>query len=324
MTREEFSDFLKKLKKTYDRGEDIDAFVKKHEHKNVYIYNDACLKKIFATEANIALTTDLINASLRLANSNRIINPKLVNPFIPGEKGYKSIEPDILLLQNKGKKPRDRISIEFQHEGGELYKDRLILYIARHTSNMVHAGVIPKLDNLQVVSFQLFDTFPWARSKNYRHVIQFKDQENNVFFNKQTITLVEVKKFFDKNDIFANDHSRLAQWLRAIDTLNKDEDFSAFSQDPNFKVLQKECVLSNFSSRFLLTEAMRMTDIALVKYNATKEGEKIGEKRGEKRGEINGALKKAKEMAKKMLDAKEPFSKILDFTGLTEAQIKAL
>jgi len=85
MIREEFAEFLKKLKEINGNGGDIDAFVKEHEHKNVYFYNDGCIKKILASEKNLMLTTDLVNAALGLIGSDRIENPKLVNPFIPGE-----------------------------------------------------------------------------------------------------------------------------------------------------------------------------------------------------------------------------------------------
>lgn len=115
MTREEFAEFLAKLKKTKKYGQDIDAFVKKYEHRNVYFYNDGCIKKILASEKNLILTTDLVNAALNLIGSDRIENPKLVNPFIPGELGYRSAEPDILLTdERKGNIPRDRISIELK------------------------------------------------------------------------------------------------------------------------------------------------------------------------------------------------------------------
>jgi hypothetical protein len=76
MIREEFAEFLKELRKINDNGGDVDAFVKKYEHKNVYFYNDGCIKKILASEKNIMLTTDLVNAALGLIGSDRIENPK--------------------------------------------------------------------------------------------------------------------------------------------------------------------------------------------------------------------------------------------------------
>lgn len=299
MTREEFAEFLAKLKKTKKYGQDIDAFVKKYEHRNVYFYNDGCIKKILASEKNLILTTDLVNAALNLIGSDRIENPKLVNPFIPGELGYRSAEPDILLTnERKGNIPRDRISIEVQHEHKSLFRERLVLYVARLTSNMVKTGDVPKLDNLNIISFLFFDAF--AGSSNYRQTIQLKNQEQMVYFDNQTVTLIEVAKFLKNSQRFANDNSRLAQWLRAIDTLNREADFSEFANDPIFKLLQSEVKLCNFSSRYLMTVDMSDIDKAIERYE-------------EKR-----------EIAKKMRDKNVDISIIVDTTNLSEEEIRAL
>ena len=300
MKREEFAEFLGKLKETNEKGQDIDAFVKKYEHRNVYFYNDGCIKKILASEKNLMLTTDLVNAALGLMGSDRIANPKLVNPFIPGELGYRSIEPDILLTNDRGENtPRDRISIEVQHEDyNSLFKDRLVLYVARLTNNMVKQGETPRLDNLHVVSFQFFDAF--AKSPNYRHTVQLKNQEQEVYFERQTVTLVEVAKFLKNAKDYVGDNCRLAQWLRAIDALNREAEFSEFANDPVFKVLQNEVKLCNFSSRYLMTVDMSDFDKAVAEYSTKLD------------------------IAKKMLENEEPLQKIVSYTGLPEAKIRDL
>ena len=298
MVREKFADFLKQLKNAKENGQNVDAIVKKHEHENVYFYNDKCIKKILANEKNLILTTDLINAALNLIGSDRIENPKLVHPLIPGELGYRSVEPDILLTNDrKGNRPRDRISIEVQHNGN-LYNDRLVLYVARLTSNMMKQGDVPRLENLNVISFQFFDTFP--KSDNYLHKVQLKNQEQQVYFDKQTVTLIEVEKFFKKAQMFANDNSRLAQWLRAIDTLNRGDDFNEFVNDPIFKILQNEVKISNFSSRYLMNISMHDFDEGLAKYE------------------------KALEIAKKLRDEGVSIEIIQRTTGLFEKEIREL
>lgn len=227
-------------------------------------------------------------------------NPKLVNPFIPGELGYRSVEPDILLTNDRGSDaPRDRISIEVQHEdSNSLFKDRLVLYVARLTNNMVKQGEVPQLENLHVVSFQFFDAF--AKSPNYRHTVQLKNQEQEVYFDRQTVTLVEVAKFLKNAKDYVGDNCRLAQWLRAIDTLNREADFSEFANDPVFKLLQNEVKLCNFSSRYLMTVDMSDFDRAVAEYSTKMD------------------------IAKKMLENKEPLQKIVSYTGLPEAKIRNL
>ena len=271
MTREEFAVFQHKLKNADDNGLNLDAIVKEYEHRNVYFYNDGCIKKILASEKNLLLTTDLLNAALNLVGSDRIENPKLVNPYIPGELGYRSVEPDLLLTNDRGESiPRDRISIDVQHENNDsLFNDRLVLYVARLTSSMEKAGKFARLENLHVVSFQFFDAF--KGSPNYRHKVQLRNQEQRVYFERQTVTLIEVNKFLKQKEKFEGDNSRIAQWLRAIDTLNREADFSEFAADPVFKVLQNEVKLCNFSARYMRTAIMKDFDDARIAYNKARE-----------------------------------------------------
>ena len=163
---------------------------------------------------------------------------------------------------------------------------------------MVKTGDVPKLDNLNIISFLFFDAF--AGSSNYRQTIQLKNQEQMVYFDNQTVTLIEVAKFLKNSQRFANDNSRLAQWLRAIDTLNREADFSEFANDPIFKLLQSEVKLCNFSSRYLMTVDMSDVDKAIERYE-------------EKR-----------EIAKKMRDKNVDISIIVDTTDLSEEEIRAL
>jgi len=267
MTREEFAQFLDKLRNADKNGQDTDAIVKSYERQNVYFYNDACIKKILASEKNIALTTDLINAALDLVGPDCINHPKLVNPFIPSELGYRNAEPDLLLTNDReGKAPRDRISIEIQHDSGSVYRQRVVLYVSRHVSNMVKKNEPPILENLNLISFQFTDAFPWRLSQDYRHEVQLYNQQKLLYYDQLAITVIEVNKFFKHAESFATDCSRLAQWLRAIDTLNRESDFSRYSSDPIFKVLQEEVKLCNFSSRYLMTDEMKSIDRAMYKF----------------------------------------------------------
>ena len=301
MIREEFAQFLKNLKTANDNRQDIDAIVKENEHRNVYFYNDGCIKKILASEKNLMLTTDLINAALNLVGSDRIENPQLVNPFVPGELGYRSVEPDLLLTNDRGN--GIRISIEVQHEDNDsLYSDRLVLYVARLTGNMERQGRFTPLENLHVVSFQFFDAF--KGSPNYLHTVQLRNQEQRVYFERQTVTLIEVNKFLKHAKQFTGDHSRIAQWLRAIDTLNREADFSEFATDSVFRVLQNEVKLCNFSSRYMLSNMMKDIDKSYWEYGA--------------------ARKKAKEVARNLLLDGDSVEKVARNTGLPQSTILEL
>ena len=109
-----------------------------------------------------------------------------------------------------------------------------------------------------------------------------------------------MEKFFKDAARFVGDNCRLAQWLRAIDILNRDADFSEFANDPVFRVLQNEVKLCNFSSRYLMTVDMSDFDRAVAEYSTKLE------------------------IAKGLLKDGVPIEIIVRNTGLSEKTIREL
>ena len=107
---------------------------------------------------------------------------------------------------------------------------------------------------------------------------------------------------FKVNDDF--DKCRIAQWLRAIDALNKEDDFSEFASDPVFRVLQNEVKLCNFSAGYMLSNIMKDIDKSYWEYGA--------------------ARKTKKEIARKMLAMNKPIEEIADLTELPQSTVLEL
>ena len=124
------------------------------------------------------------------------------------------------------------------------------------------------------------------------------------YFDRQTVTLVEVAKFLKNAKDYVGDNCRLAQWLRAIDTLNREADFSEFASDPVFRVLQNEVKLCNFSAGYMLSNIMKDIDKSYWEYGA--------------------ARKAKKEVARKMLAMNKPIEEIADLTELPQSTILEL
>ena len=167
---------------------------------------------------------------------------------------------------------------------------------------MEKPGDFTPLENLHVVSFQFFDAF--KGSPNYLHTVQLCNQEQRVYFERQMVTLIEVNKFLKHAEQFAGDRSRIAQRLRAIDTLNRETDFSEFAGDPVFRVLQKEVKLCNFSARYMLNNMVKDIDKSYWEYGA--------------------ARKKAKEVAKNFLLDGLPIEMVARNTGLPQSTVLEL
>lgn len=201
MTKEEFENFIGKIKDAKENGQNVDTIIKEYEHRNVYFYNDGCINKILANES---LATDLVNSGLGLIGSDIICNPKI-----------RCIES----------------------------RYGLLLYFSRFINNT---------EKQNIINFQVSETF--SNSPNYRHVFKLENHEPYSPFDDMIVILIEVTKFHQNAKDYIGDNCRLAQWLRAIDTLNREADFSEFANDPVFNLLQNEVKISNFSVNHFTTE----------------------------------------------------------------------
>lgn len=328
MNREQYAKMLRTISEVHKVGGDIHKCIMEYreKYKYVYIYNDSIFKMLFGNPENMRMTASFLNAILKLDGGDCIDNLTFVNPAVNGAF-VKTTTSDIVAENQR----LERIVLEVQHVEDETYSDRLVFYTAKHTIASKPRGDSYWLRDLNLISLQMFNGFP--NSKNYRHSIRLKNQENEEFFKKQTVTLVEIPKFL-KGD-YASDESLLAQWLRAIEGLNNETPI-AVPEDSMLALLQRKAELSIFTEEFLVSEAKAMSDrqyeLYVEKKHARKEGLEEGraagrvEGRAEGRAEglTEGANTKAREMAKKMLLKNKPIEEIIEFTELSEAEILSI
>ena len=203
MNKEQYAEMLKDISETSKVGGSVSACIAKYRkiYNYVYIYNDNILKLLFGTRENEPLAIDLLNAVLKLDGSDSIEHLTFVDPSLP-DAFSKSITSDIVALDQR----QDRIVLEVQHVDDDSFKGRLVYYSSKHVIASRVKGDNYNLRNLNLVSLQMFDGYP--NSPNYRHCLRFRNDENEVFYDKETITLVEIPKFL-KNK-YAADNSRLA------------------------------------------------------------------------------------------------------------------
>ncbi len=320
MNREQYAAMLKDISEIHKAGGDTAACIAKYNerYKFMYIYNDNVFKILFGSPENEKITIDFLNAVLGFIGSDCINNLAYINPALPDAFG-KSITSDIVATDQR----LDRIVLEVQHIEDDSYNARLVLYTAKHTIASRIKGEDYALRNLNLISLQMFDGFP--NSPNYRHSIRFKNQENEEFYDKQTITLVEIPKFLKGN--FATDNSRIAEWLRVIDGLNNETPVAVPEGSP-FALLQEKAQLSIFTEEFLVSEAMKMSDhkyeLYVEKKHARKEGLEEGRAEGRAKGLTEGADAKAREMAAAMLADGDSVEKVVRISKLPESDVLAI
>ena len=320
MNKTQYAEMLKDISETHKSGGDISACIAKYNklYKYVYVYNDNIFKLLFGTPENESITVDFLNAVLKLDGGDCIENVTFVNPALPEAFG-KSITSDVVALDQR----QERIVLEVQHIEHDSFNSRLVLYAAKHTIASRVKGDDYKLRNLNVISLQMFNGFP--ESRNYRHCVQFKNQDNEVFYEKETITLVEIPKFLKRK--YEKDSSRLALWLRVFDGVNREcpVDVPAGSQ---YALLQEKAKLSIFTKDFLVSEAMKMSDhnyeLYVEKKNARAEGLAEGLAEGRVVGLAEGRNDERTAVALDMLADNEPIEKIVKYSHLPESKILEL
>jgi len=251
MNRNQYAVMLQDINTTRINNGDISACIAKYRnmYKYVYVYNDSCFKRIFSN--NTKMSANFLNAVLKFDGADCIDDVFFINPSIPGGPFLKTITSDLVCEY----KNHDRIVVEVQHKGDDEFKDRVVFYTARHTIVNKVPGLTYKLRNLNFIALQMFNTFPG--SQNYRHTVRLKNQENETYFDKETLTLVEIEKF--RQGKYENDNGALAQWLRAIDSLNNEQELPT-GASPYFLDLQESSKLCNFDEEYFITEAKSMTD----------------------------------------------------------------
>ena len=324
MKKEQYAEMLRTISEVHKAGGDIHKCIMEFraKYKYAYIYNDSIFKLLFGNPENMKMTADFLNAILKLDGDDCIDNLTFVNPAVDGAF-VKTITSDVV-VENRH---LERIVLEVQHVEDETFSDRLVFYTAKHTIASKPRGDSYWLRDLNLISLQMFDGFP--NSKNYRHSIRLRNQDNEEFFKKQTVTLVEIPKFLKVG--YPSDQSLLAQWLRVIDGLNNEMAISV-PEDSMFALLQKKAELSIFTEEFLVNEAMAMSDrqyeLYVEKKHARKEGLDEGRAEGRAEGHAaglaEGAEAKAREMARTLLQLGDSVEKVRIVTGLSEADVVSI
>lgn len=332
MTKEQYAAMLADISETHKKGGDTSACIAKYKarYKYIYVYNDIIFKILFGNPENEKLTVDFLNAILNLCGSDRIDNLTFVNPSLP-DAFSKNITSDVVAKDQRF----ERIVLEVQHVEDETYSDRLVFYTAKHTVASLVRGENYLLRKLNLISLQMFTGYP--ESRNYWHSVRLKNQDNETFFEKQTITLVEIPKFLKNDD--GRDSSMIAQWLRVIDGLNNESPVPV-PKDSQLALLQEKAKLSIFTDDFLVSEAMNMSDRQYELYVEKKharaeglaegraegraEGLAAGQLEGRAAGLVEGAKEKAREIAKGLRDDGVSLDIIARCSGLSKEEILAL
>ena len=242
MNREQYAEMLRTISEVHKAGGDIHKCIMEYreKYKYVYIYNDSIFKMLFGNPANMRMTASFLNAILKLDGGDCIDNLTFVNP---------AENCDLTIIKTSGdaieKTRLERIELRVQHDERDFFKKSLVFFTDRkETSTNLYK------DSFWSSNFSLINS---SDSENYRHCLLFESDETKSLQLKQNIIFIDILKFFKGR--YATDESRLAQWLRVIESLNNETPLAIIEDFPFFQ-LQKNAELGNFNDDFLLKEAL--------------------------------------------------------------------
>ena len=282
-------------------------------YKYAYILSDGIFKIVFAEEKDHTLLISLVNAMLDLQGDRAIKSITLEMQEFPGIFNKKDCILDIIGTTNAGEK----VLVEVQQQGDDFFRDRVEYYISRVIENQVHTSEKYELPQIYFLGLLDFEMFPEEPAEYIHHVDE--TCHGKKFFPKIQKVFVEIDKFFELENAGTtkNDNSDAAQWLRAIKAIIKEEPApEKILQNETFKRLMDSVKLINFAEELFNLEVKNMTDM--------KAQHEIGFAEGKTEGLVEGERKKARETATKMLAKNKPIEEIVEFTGLSEAEIQTL
>ena len=286
-------------------------------YKYAYILSDGIFKIVFAEEKDHTLLISLVNAMLDLQGDRAIKSITLEMQEFPGIFNKKDCILDIIGTTNAGEK----VLVEVQQQGDDFFCDRVEYYISRVIENQVHTSEKYELPQIYFLGLLDFEMFPEEPAEYIHHVDE--TCHGKKFFPKIQKVFVEIDKFFELENAGTtkNDNSDAAQWLRAIKAIIKEEPApEKILQNETFKRLMDSVKLINFAEELFNLEVKNMTDMKAQHEIGFAEGKS----KGKAEGLIEGEHNKARKMATKMLAKNKPIEEIVEFTGLSEAEIQTL
>jgi len=248
MNREQYAEMLKTISEVHRAGGDVHKCIMEYreKYKYVYIYNDSIFKMLFGNPANMRMTASFLNAILKLDGGDCIDNLTFVNP---------AENCDLTVVKtsaNTTKKARmERIELRVLHDDRDFFQKSLVFFTERKavSTNLCKSSLWSS--DFSLISLLLFGDSP--DSEKYRHCLFFESEENKALKLNQNIIFIEVLKFI--KGCYTSDESRLAQWLRVIDSLNNETPIGV-AEDVSFVQLQKNAELINYDDDYFLKETL--------------------------------------------------------------------
>jgi predicted transposase/invertase (TIGR01784 family) len=283
--------------------------------KDKYInpFTDFGFKKLFGTEPNKDLMIDFLNQILPEKHQIKDLT-YTKNEYLGNTDRDRKAIFDLYCTSEKG----DKFIVEIQKAKQNFFKERSIYY---STFPIQEQAVRGEWDfQLSAVYTVGILDFVFAEDKEEQkvlHIVQLKDQDSEIFYDKLTYIYLEMPNF-QKTEEQLETH--FDKWLYVFKNLHRLENIPDRLQDKIFKKLFKAAEIAKFSK-----QEFEQYEDSLKYYrdltNVTNTAYLEGEKKGKEEGIMEGMKLKNIEIAQKALTENVPVNIISLLTGLSEDEI---
>jgi predicted transposase/invertase (TIGR01784 family) len=203
----------------------------------------------------------------------------------------------------------ERFIVEIQKAKQNYFKDRSIYYSSFPIQEQAQKGDWDyKLDPVYTVGILDFIFDDHRSDEELLHLIELKNQNCEVFYDKLKFIYIELPKFKKKEEEL---ETQFDKWLYVFRYLSQLQDRPQKLQDKIFEKLFEAAEIAKFTpeERDAYEESLKYyRDIKNVVDTSMEEGVEKG----------------LKTVAKKMKKEGEPIEKIIKYTGLTKKQIEEI
>jgi len=284
-------------------------------------YTDFGFKKLFGEEASKDLLIDFLNQLL--PSEYQIIDLEFRNS---------EIQPDIAPLRKAifdihcENERKDKFVVEMQKSKLEYFKDRVIWYMSSPIKNQIPKGKVLKIVKkgneieskkiewnykLKPVYFVGILDFEIGDDKDkddYIVEVEFKDQNNKVFYDKLKYFFVVMPRFNKKESDLITKKDKWIYFLKNLDTF---DEIPAILNEPIFKKGFEIAKIANYNEKQLFEYEQSYNDYLAFNSSMNYQFDK---------GKMEGKLEIAKQMKFNNLD----IELIIQCTGLTKEQINEI
>jgi len=278
------------------------------EDKYIDPLTDFGFKKLFGTEPNKVLLIDFLNQILPQKHQIKDLSYSRNEQMGFNELDRKAIFDLYCIGESE-----ERFIVEIQKAKQNFFKDRSIYYASFPIQEQAKKGKWDyKLDPVYTVGILDFIFDDHKKENEFLHVVELKNQDCEVFYEKLKFIYIELPKFKKKETEL---ETQFDKWLYVFKHLSELQDRPPKLQDRIFKKLFEAAEIAKFSpeEREAYEESLKYyRDLNNVVHTSREEGREEG--RSSRNIEIAKAMKKSG----------EPIEKIMQYTQLTKDEIEKL